>query len=195
MICPDCGFNQARGDRCQQCGAVLMDKESGGGKSSGASPAPPAHKHRAHPLHDLDLTISLPGVQPEKIQAKEPAPKSQPPAEKPAPAKPPPVSEKPSPRILTVTTPAVEGRRIEAYLGLVSGAAFLPDVRVEDFTAKPGKEAELRQARTTALEKLKREAAALGAEAVVGITSSLAFGSPGIGIVLTGTAVRLQKAG
>jgi uncharacterized protein YbjQ (UPF0145 family) len=207
MICPECGFNQARGDRCQQCGAVLMDKESGTGRSSGPPPVkePPAHKHRSHPLHDLDLTISFPGVQTEKSQTQEPAEKDRPAVKEPPP-KPRPAPEKPpaakapagdgktAVRVLATTTPNIEGRRIESYLGLVSGTTLIPGVSSEEFAAKAGEESALRKARVTALERLKREAAGLGADAVIGITSSLAFGSPGLWLILTGTAVRLQKA-
>jgi uncharacterized protein YbjQ (UPF0145 family) len=214
MICPDCGFNQARGDRCQQCGAVLVEKESGGGKPAEAPSPPqaPAHKHRSHPLHDLDLTISVPGIPPEKIQENKVPSKERPGADKPhgtpspdkhAPeqkftsAKDRPGTEKLADAVLCTTTPGIEGKRITTYLGLVSGSDYMRGNTAEEYSRKAkesGADAELRQARSAALVQLKREAANQGADAVIGISSTLAFDSQGLWIVLTGTAVRLNKA-
>jgi uncharacterized protein YbjQ (UPF0145 family) len=80
--------------------------------------------------------------------------------------------------MLTTTTNTVEGRRIRDYKGLVMGEAILGANIFRDFFAgirdivggrSGGYEKALRQAREIAVQEMTEEAAALGANAVVGI--------------------------
>lgn len=78
--------------------------------------------------------------------------------------------------MIITTTPSVEGRRIVEYKGIVFGEVVSGVNFIKDFAAglsnffggRSGSyEEELLQARTEALEELKRRAQALGANAVV----------------------------
>lgn len=80
--------------------------------------------------------------------------------------------------MLLTTTPTIEGRKITQYLGVVSSEAVIGANIVRDLFAKVrdivggrsgSYEAVLADARAAALEALEQEAAARGANAVVGI--------------------------
>jgi uncharacterized protein YbjQ (UPF0145 family) len=80
--------------------------------------------------------------------------------------------------ILVTTTPSIEGRRITRYLGLVTGEAIMGANVFKDIFAgirdiiggrSGAYEAELKKARTVALEELQAAALDLGANAVVGV--------------------------
>ena len=80
--------------------------------------------------------------------------------------------------MLTTTTESVEGRTISQYLGIVSGDAVMGTNIFRDMFAgirnivggRSGSyEKELRTAKIGALEALEEEAAALGADAIVGV--------------------------
>ncbi len=80
--------------------------------------------------------------------------------------------------MIVTTTPSVEGRRIIAYHGLVSGDAILGANIVKDLFAgvrdivggrSAAYERELKQAKEIALNELTAEAVALGANAVIGV--------------------------
>jgi uncharacterized protein YbjQ (UPF0145 family) len=104
--------------------------------------------------------------------------------------------------MIKTTTPGVDGRPISEYLGVVTGEAILGANIVKDLFAgvrdivggrSGAYEAELRSARQIALEEMGTEAAALGADAIVGI--DLDYETVGGGGMLmvsaSGTAVRL----
>ena len=120
MICPSCGHIQSEGKSCQQCGSTWI---SGNSASSSSSDSPKTksapnsgkpEKYRPRALHDLDLTISFPGLNPE---TKNPAqPSAQPLA---------PVLPTTGPIICT-TTPMIEGRPIQKHLEVISIAMFSP---------------------------------------------------------------------
>jgi uncharacterized protein YbjQ (UPF0145 family) len=80
--------------------------------------------------------------------------------------------------IIQSTTPSIDGRRIVRYCGIVTGEAIMGANLFKDLFAgirdivggrSATYEAELRKARTIALEELSQSAAELGANAVVGI--------------------------
>ena len=80
--------------------------------------------------------------------------------------------------MLVTTTPSVEGRRITRYCGVVCGEAILGANIFKDLFAglrdivggRSGTyEKELQRAREIALTELEERAAALGANAVVGV--------------------------
>ena len=80
--------------------------------------------------------------------------------------------------MLVTTTPGIEGRRIKQYLGLVTGEAILGANIFKDLVAgirdivggrSAAYENELRKAREIAMTEMEQAAAALGANAVVGI--------------------------
>ena len=76
------------------------------------------------------------------------------------------------------TTPTIEGKTITQYHGVVAGEAILGANIFKDFFAgirdivggrSAAYEKELRKARQVAFEEIEREAAELGANAIVGI--------------------------
>ena len=107
--------------------------------------------------------------------------------------------------MLMTTTTTVEGRRVEEYLGIVQGEAILGANIFRDFFAgirdivggrSGAYEGELRKARDIALREMQEQAAALGANAVIGIYldyESIQTGSSGgmLMVSASGTAVRL----
>jgi len=109
--------------------------------------------------------------------------------------------------MLVVTTPGVEGRRIEKHLGLVSGEAILGANVFRDFFAgirdivggrSAAYEKELRKAKALALEEMQQEAAALGANAVVAVdldyeTLTVGGGGGMLMVSACGTAVVIAQ--
>lgn len=105
--------------------------------------------------------------------------------------------------MILTTTPNVEGRRIEAYLGVVFGEAILGANLFRDLFAQirdvvggrsGAYEAELKRAREIALKELAEAARRLGADAVVGIDVDyevLGQGNSMLMVTVSGTAVRL----
>lgn len=104
--------------------------------------------------------------------------------------------------MLCTTTPNIEGKKIEQYLGVVSaeviiGANFLKDIMggLRDFFGGRSATYEkvLDEARQKAMEELTERAQRLGANAVVGI--DLDFETVGSGgsmlmVIASGTAVK-----
>jgi uncharacterized protein YbjQ (UPF0145 family) len=104
--------------------------------------------------------------------------------------------------MLCTTTPNIEGKKIEQYLGVVSaeviiGANFLKDIMggLRDFFGGRSATYEkvLDEARQKAMEELSERAQRLGANAVVGI--DLDFETVGSGgsmlmVIASGTAVK-----
>jgi uncharacterized protein YbjQ (UPF0145 family) len=81
-------------------------------------------------------------------------------------------------RMIVTTTPGVEGKPVARYLGIVSGEAILGANIVKDVFAgirdivggrSGAYERELRQAKEIAIQEMMQNAAALGADAVVGV--------------------------
>ena len=104
--------------------------------------------------------------------------------------------------MIQTTTPAVDGRRITEYLGVVTGEAILGANIFKDLFAgvrdivggrSGAYEEELRRARQIALAEMEAEASSRGADAIVGI--DLDYETVGNGSMLmvsaSGTAVRL----
>ncbi|MBI3811637.1 MAG: DUF1844 domain-containing protein [Nitrospirae bacterium] len=92
MRCPACGHEEKIGDVCSQCATPLPVVEE---KAAPAAPSPPKQpvappppptpkegKHRARPLHDLDLT--LPELEVQHLESPDPNPQKEPEAEKPS---------------------------------------------------------------------------------------------------------------
>jgi uncharacterized protein YbjQ (UPF0145 family) len=80
--------------------------------------------------------------------------------------------------VIVTTTPAVEGRRITTYAGIVTGEAIMGANIFKDLFAgirdivggrSATYERELRRARDIAIEEMKTAAAEKGANAVVGV--------------------------
>jgi len=106
--------------------------------------------------------------------------------------------------MLITTTNAIEGRRIIEYKGLVAGEAILGANIFRDIFAsirdivggRSGSyEKVLNDARQTAIGELTDKAAALGANAVIGVDLDYeAIGSNGSMLMVTaaGTAVRIE---
>ena len=106
--------------------------------------------------------------------------------------------------MLLTTTPQVEGRPIEQYLGIVTGetiigANFMRDIfaSVRDFFGgRSGSYEEvLRKAKETAMQEMQEAAQRMGANAIVGIDLDYeTIGANGSMLMVTcsGTAVRLK---
>ena len=106
--------------------------------------------------------------------------------------------------MIITTTPNIEGRRITAYHGVVSGEAILGANFFRDFFAsirdvvggRAGSyEKVMRDARDTALDEMANEARRKGANAVVGV--DLDYGAVGKGegmmmVTASGTAVTVE---
>lgn len=107
--------------------------------------------------------------------------------------------------MLITTTSNVEGRRIEAYLGVVAGEAILGANIFRDVFAglrdivggrSAAYERELERARTIAIDEMEGKARALGANAIVGVDLDYeVVGSGGSMLMVSasGTAVRLAE--
>lgn len=106
--------------------------------------------------------------------------------------------------MIITTTPSVEGKQIMAYKGIVFGEVISGVDFVRDFTAglsnffggRSGTyEEELASARETALRELEQRAAALGANAVVGVDIDYEVLGSNNGMLMvtaSGTAVVIQ---
>ena len=108
--------------------------------------------------------------------------------------------------MIVTTTHTVEGRNIRDYRGIVTGEAILGTNIFRDLFAgirdlvggrSGAYEEVLRQARETAIEELKEQAGALGADAVIGVDidyENISTGSSGSMLMVSasGTAVKLD---
>lgn len=106
--------------------------------------------------------------------------------------------------MLLTTTNTVEGKRVVHYYGVVSGETIIGANIFRDFFASirdivggrsSSYEQVLREAKATALKELQDEAAALGANAVIGIDLDYeTVGGNGSMLMVTasGTAVYLE---
>lgn len=106
--------------------------------------------------------------------------------------------------MLVTTTPSIDGREVDAYLGVVAGEAILGANLFKDLFAgirdivggRSGTyEAELRKAREIALHEMAQEAASLGADAVIGVDvdyETVGQGGSMLMVTAAGTAVRLR---
>lgn len=105
--------------------------------------------------------------------------------------------------MIVTTTPTVEGRTVREYKGIVTGEAILGANILKDLFAgirdivggrSAAYERELATARDTALGELEERAAALGADAVVGVDLDyevLGQGGSMLMVSASGTAVTL----
>jgi uncharacterized protein YbjQ (UPF0145 family) len=103
--------------------------------------------------------------------------------------------------MLSVTTPAIDGRRVTRYLGIVSGEAILGANIFRDFFAgirdivggrSAAYEGELRRAKDLALQEMTEQAKGLGANAIIGIDldyETVGQGGSMLMVSASGTAV------
>ena len=105
------------------------------------------------------------------------------------------------PAVIVTTTPAVEGRRITSYQGIVTGEAIMGANIFKDLFAgirdivggrSATYERELRRAREIAMEEIKTAAAEMGANAVVGVDldyETVGTNASMLMVTISGTAV------
>ncbi|HTG70288.1 YbjQ family protein [Paenibacillus sp. Soil522] len=103
--------------------------------------------------------------------------------------------------MLITTTPTIEGRPIQDYVGVVTGEAIMGANVVRDFFASitdivggrsGAYEGKLKEARDVAIDEMKNQAARLGANAIVAIDIDYEVVREGMLMVaVSGTAVRL----
>ena len=103
--------------------------------------------------------------------------------------------------ITLTTTPAVEGRPVAAYLGIVTGEAIMGANIFKDLFAgirdivggrSATYERELRRARDIAMDEIRTAAAEMGANAVVGIDldyETVGTNASMLMVTISGTAV------
>jgi uncharacterized protein YbjQ (UPF0145 family) len=113
------------------------------------------------------------------------------------------IKKKPVIMIIT-TTPAISGKEITNYLGVVTGETIFAINAVRDFFASirdivggrtNSYEEVLTKARTEALNEMQHRAEALRADAIVGVHisyESLGSNATMLMVCCTGTAVKLQ---
>lgn len=106
--------------------------------------------------------------------------------------------------MILTTTPAIEGRKINSYLGIVTGEAIMGANIVRDFLASitdviggrsGAYEEKLQDARQIALQELENRALRLGANAVVGIDLDyevIGQGGSMLMVSASGTAVVIE---
>ena len=106
--------------------------------------------------------------------------------------------------MIVTTTPAIEGRRITRYCGIVAGEAILGANVFKDLFAgirdlvggrSATYERELQRARDLALREMEEKARAAGGNAVVGVDLDyevIGTGSSMLMVSVSGTAVRLS---
>jgi uncharacterized protein YbjQ (UPF0145 family) len=106
--------------------------------------------------------------------------------------------------MLLSTTNILDGRKVTAYLGLVSGEAILGANIFKDFFAgirdivggrSAAYESELRKAKQIALDEMQAEAQRLGANAVIGVDLDYEnLGAQGgmLMVCASGTAVKVE---
>lgn len=98
------------------------------------------------------------------------------------------------------TTNSIEGKKIEKYLGIVSGEAMMGANIIKDFTAgirnvvggrSSQYEDEIRKGRIEALKDMESRAKEKGADAVIGVRADYEEMSEGmLWVNVTGTAVK-----
>lgn len=102
--------------------------------------------------------------------------------------------------MIITTTPSIDGRHITSYRGIVTGEAILGANIIRDLFAgitdilggrSGAYEAELAKARQTALREMEERAAALGADAVVGVDLDYEVINNMLMVSASGTAVSL----
>jgi uncharacterized protein YbjQ (UPF0145 family) len=104
--------------------------------------------------------------------------------------------------MLVATVPAIEGRPVQWYLGVVSGEALTGPERLGGAMPCPGDDGrraqalDLREARDAAIFEMLREAAERGANAVIGVglgyeSIQVGSGAPALMVTASGTAVRV----
>lgn len=107
--------------------------------------------------------------------------------------------------MIVTTTPSVEGYRITGYYGIVFGEVITGINFLRDLGAglrnifggrSEGYEEELLMARTQAVEEMQQRAAAMGADAIVGVDIDYEVLGQGDMLMVTasGTAVTVAKA-
>jgi uncharacterized protein YbjQ (UPF0145 family) len=109
--------------------------------------------------------------------------------------------------MIVTTTPVIEGHKIVAYHGIVSGEAIMGANIVRDLFAavrdvvggrSAAYEEKLKDARETALDEMEQDAAARGGNAVIGVDLDYeVVGERGAMLMVsaTGTAVTIEPAG
>lgn len=107
-------------------------------------------------------------------------------------------------RMIVTTTPSVEGRPVEHYLGIVTGEAIMGANLFKDMFAgirdivggrSGAYEEELRRAKDIAMHEMTQNAGALGADAILSVDLDYeTVGSNGSMLMVTasGTAVQLS---
>ncbi|AMA73042.1 MULTISPECIES: YbjQ family protein [Aneurinibacillus] len=104
--------------------------------------------------------------------------------------------------MIITTTPTIQGREIQEYLGVISGEAIMGSNVVRDFLAgitdiiggrSGAYESKLAEGREIALKEMADKARAMGADAVVGVDLDFETLRDGMMMcIATGTAVKVR---
>ena len=105
--------------------------------------------------------------------------------------------------MILTTTPSIEGQPIKSYLGIVTSEVIIGANVIKDFLGglrdffggRSGTyEQVLREAKESALNELRQNAQAMGADAVIGIDldyETVGSGGSMLMVTISGTAVKL----
>ena len=91
--------------------------------------------------------------------------------------------------IIIATSDTLDGYRISSYLGLIASREFMLDSCLSNERHIDGFHSALKSAET----RLRESAASAGANAVIGVRSEYFKNCGGTIVVLTGTAVSIEK--
>ena len=106
--------------------------------------------------------------------------------------------------MIVTTTPAIEGKPVQEYMGVVTGEAILGANIFRDLFAgirdivggrSAAYESELRKAKDLAVQEMQQQAAALGANAIIGVDldyETIGQGGSMLMVSASGTAVVIQ---
>ncbi|MBW6419528.1 heavy metal-binding domain-containing protein [Celeribacter sp. PS-C1] len=103
--------------------------------------------------------------------------------------------------MITTTTPSIEGRKITAYHGIVTGEAIMGANIVRDLFAQVtdiiggrsgAYEQKLGEGRETAIREMQERAAVMGANAVVGVDLDYEVIGQMLMVSASGTAVTVE---
>lgn len=193
MICPICGTQQRTSAQCVQChtpisGAKKVEEEDNnllGIESSNDEPL--------QPVSPAEESVSRAVKKPGPSHASYPASLPEEEALPSSPSIDPLVATKKDHPVLIATTQRVEGKRIRQYLGLIH-ATVIVNLSHEWATSDQGAyQLQFKNGTTNALNGLKKEAADLGANAVVAtMIDTHRIDSDTILLSAIGTAVFLE---
>lgn len=199
MICPICGTQQRTSSQCVQCHTpISRTKKTTEEENDPLGIEPPLDKSLRSftPASDEDDKQATSDLSQKPVPLSHATYPSGPPVEDPLLRKPvvdPLLSEKKEPTVLIATTQRVEGKRIRRYFGLIHANVVVNLSNEWDTSKQETYQARFKDGTINAMNALKKEAAAIGANAVVAAhLDAHRIDSEAILLSAIGTAVFLE---